>query len=622
MAKKKFKAEVDRLLKLIIHSLYSHSEIFLRELISNASDAIDKMNFLSLTDEQFKNEKFSGQIDISIDDEGNTLTIADNGIGMDAADLEANLGQIAHSGTREFLDALEAGAKKDSNLIGQFGVGFYSVFMVSNDVTVISRKAGSDTAYAWQSDGESGYSVKESSRETHGTTIIIKLNDENTEYAHSYRIENLIEKYSNHLAFPIFIHYKEKKFVGEGEERKETSELVSRQANSAKALWQRSKSDLKPEDYNEFYHTISHDQEDPLFYSHTRAEGTLEYTTLFYVPAKAPLDLFQANYKPGVKLYVKRVFITDDEKELLPVWLRFVRGIIDSEDLPLNVSREILQKNRILENIRSASVKKLLGEFKKLAETDKEKFITFIENYNKVLKEGLYIDYAYRDDLLNVVRFKSTAHESEWTSLKEYKERMDGEQKTIYYLCGEKESVVRANPLLAAYKKRGIEVLLLSDQVDEFVMPMLGQYEGLSFKAINNAEDDELFKDAKVEETDETKALTEKLKKALGDKVKDIRLTTRLEEVPAYIVSSVDGMTLQMAQMFKMMGQEAPESKPVLEVNPNHALVKAIGALTDEKAVAEYADVLLDGAYLAEGVLPKEPTRFAELMFKLLKYPA
>ncbi|MCL2521085.1 MAG: molecular chaperone HtpG [Spirochaetaceae bacterium] len=619
MAKKQFKAEVDRLLKLIIHSLYSNNEIFLRELISNASDAIDKMKFLTLTNEQFKTDSFAGQIDISLDTDAATITITDNGIGMNSDDLEENLGKIAHSGSSEFLAALEAGAKKDSNIIGQFGVGFYSVFMVSNNVTVISRKAGELEAHSWQSDGESGYTLSKAERDNHGTTIIIKLNDENKEFAHNYKIEELIERYSNHIAFPIFLHYTEKPFAKEGEEPKE--EAVDKQINSAKALWQLSKSQLKAEDYNEFYHTICHDSENPLFYSHTRAEGNLDYTTLFYIPAKAPFDLFQANYKAGVKLYVKRVFITDDEKELLPVWLRFVRGIIDSEDLPLNVSREILQKNKILESIRTASVKKLLSEFKKLSESEPEKFKTFIENYNKVLKEGLYIDFAYRPEILEVVRFKSTADTSEWTSLAAYKERMPQEQKNIYYITGEKENVVRANPLLAAYKEKGIEVLLLSDQVDEFVMPMLGQYEGLNFKAINSGEEDELFKDNKIEETAENKELADKLKEALGDKVEAVKLSSRLSDLPAVIVSGSNGVNLQMAQMFKMMGQEAPEGKPILEVNPNHALIKSLMSLSGDE-VKDYANILLDSAYLAEGVLPKEPANFAATIFKLLKQPS
>jgi molecular chaperone HtpG len=618
MAKKQFKAEVDRLLKLIIHSLYSNSEIFLRELISNASDAIDKMSLLSLTDETFKNTQFKGQIDITLNDKEHILTIADNGIGMNEADLEKNLGQIAHSGTREFLDKLEETAKKNSNLIGQFGVGFYSVFMVSNNVTVISRKAGEEDAYSWQSDGESGYTLGKAKRDDHGTTIIIKLNEESNDYSHSYRIESLIEKYSNHLAFPIFMHYTEKKFEGEGDKRTEKEEAVSKQANKAKALWLRNRKDITEEDYTEFYHSIAHDADAPLFYNHTKAEGNLEYSTLFYVPSKAPFDMFQANYKAGVKLYVKRVFITDDEKELLPVWLRFIRGVIDSEDLPLNVSREILQKNRILENIRTASVKKLLGEFKKMAETDKDKFTTLINNYNRVLKEGLYVDFSYRDELLEVVRYKSTANDSEWTSLKDYKERMPAEQKHIYYLVGEKEAVLRHNPLLASYQKRGIEVLLLNDNVDEFVMPMLGQFDGFDFKPINNAEEDELFKEDKITENAETQELAKKIKEALGNKVKEVKLSARLEEVPAYLVNDSGAVSAQMAQMFKMMGQEAPENKPIIEINPNHSVVKHLATLSGDE-LATYANLLLDSAYLAQGQLPGDSASFVKTLFKLLQ---
>lgn len=620
MAKKQFKAEVDKLLKLIIHSLYSHSEIFLRELVSNASDAIDKMKFLSLTDDKFKTDGFSPRIDITIDEANKTITIADNGVGMSEADLENNLGKIAHSGTKEFIEALEANAKKDSNLIGQFGVGFYSVFMVAKEVKVTSRKAGESDAFTWTSDGESGYTIEKASRDNHGTSIVIYLNDENSEYASSYRLESLIEKYSNHMAFPIFLHHLEKKYEGTGDDKKEIEEMVEKQVNSAKALWKRSKSELKDEDYNEFYHLISHDQEVPLMYNHTKAEGTLEYTTLFYVPKVAPLDMYQSNYRPGVKLYVKRVFITDDEKELLPVWLRFVRGVIDSEDLPLNVSREILQQNRILENIRSASVKKLLSEFNKLAEKDKAKYTEFINQYNRVLKEGLYIDYAHRDELLNVVRFKSTASD-EWTSLKEYKDRMPSEQKSIYYLIG-KTDTVKNSPLLSAYKKKGFEVLLLSDEVDEFVIPMVGKYGDIEFRAINRAEDDDVFKDEKAEETAENKEVMIKLLKALDGKVQDVRLSVRLEEEPSCIVNSTDSMSMQMAQMMKMMGQDAPEQKPILEINGKHDLVKALETIDDEDIIKDYATLLLDGAFLSDGIMPKDPNHLASLMFKLLKKPS
>lgn len=620
MSKKPFKAEVDRLLKLIIHSLYSHTEIFLRELISNASDALDKMKLLTLTDDQFKNEDFSPRIDVFLDEENHTLTIRDNGIGMSEGELNTNLGQIAHSGTAEFLSKLSGDGKKDSNLIGQFGVGFYSVFMAAKTVRVTSLRAGENQAYAWESDGESGYTIEKSEFEgKHGTNILITLNDEHHEYATRWRAENIIQRYSNHIAFPIFLHYQETKFEGQGEERKEFKQAMETQVNEAQALWTLPKSSLKEQDYVDFYHTFAHDNEDPLFYSHTKAEGNLEYTTLFYVPKKAPMDLFQANYQPGVKLYVKRVFITDDDKELLPVYLRFVRGVIDSQDLPLNVSREILQQNRILSNIRSASIKKLLGEFRKLAETDKEKFTIFIEQYNRVLKEGLYNDFAHKDDLLSVIRFKSTIG-TDWVSLAEYKDRMPEEQKDIYYLTGQNEQVVRSNSMLAAYKKKGIEVLLLSDEIDEFVIPMVREFQGKQLKAINLTENDSLFEDegGAIPDDENHKKLLERLQKQLENRVKEVRYSKRLEEAPACLVNSQDGLSVQMNRMFKMMGQDAPDAKPILELNAKHSVIEKLLKMDSDAELKDYGTMLLDAAYLAEGVLPKDPHIFASLIFKLL----
>ncbi|MGL4524661.1 MAG: molecular chaperone HtpG [Spirochaetia bacterium] len=618
MSKKPFKAEVDRLLKLIIHSLYSHHEIFLRELISNASDALDKMKLLTLTDEHFKGQEFVPQIDIELDENNHTLLIRDNGIGMSLDELNKNLGQIAHSGTAEFLEKLSGDSKKDSNLIGQFGVGFYSVFMVAKTVRVTSLRAGETQAHFWESDGETGYTVNKSEFEgKHGTSILITLTDEQHEYATRWRVQNIIETYSNHIAFPIFLHYLETKFKGEGENREEYKEQTRQQVNSAQALWTRSKSDLSEKDYMDFYHTIGHDTEDPLMYMHTKAEGSLEYTTLFYVPQKASFDLFQANYQPGVKLYVKRVFITDDDKELLPAYLRFVKGVIDSQDLPLNVSREILQQNRILSNIRGASIKKLLSEFKKLAETDKEKFKTFVTEYNRILKEGLYNDHAHREDLLAVIRFKSTAGE-EWTSLAEYKDRMSDEQKDIYYLIGQNEQVVRSSPLLAAYKKKGFEVLLLTDDIDEFVIPLVRDFDGKQLKAINLTENDELFddKEGAIPEDDDHKQLLEKLKKLLEGKVQDVRYSKRLEDVPACIVNSQDALGIQMQRMFKVMGQDSMDVKPVLELNAQHPVVDKILKLSDEDELKSYGIMLLDTALLAEGILPKDPHVFADLVFK------
>ncbi|MDD3058618.1 MAG: molecular chaperone HtpG, partial [Sphaerochaeta sp.] len=451
MEQKKFKTEVSELLQLIIHSLYSHKEIFLRELVSNSSDALDKLKYLTLTDEKLKGLAFEPRIDISFTEEGEhrTLTISDNGLGMSHDDLSDNLGTIASSGTKKFLASLTEEQKKDSNLIGQFGVGFYSAFMVAQKVEVVSRRAGEEQAWKWTSTGKGSYTLEEAERDSAGTSITLFLNEEGNEYANRWQIEQLVKKYSDHIAYPIFLSYDQTSYDDKKKDKdgkaEKTIEHKVEQINSSSALWRRSKSELTDEQYKEFYKQSSLDSEDPLFYIHTRAEGATEYTTLFYIPSKAPFDMYYADYKPGVKLYVKRVYITDDDKELLPSYLRFVRGVIDSEDLPLNVSREILQQNRVMSAIRTASVKKLLGEFQKIGEQNPELYAKFIEQYNRPLKEGLYSDYANRDALLDLVRFKSSSEEG-YVSLASYKERMSSEQKSIYYITGGKEATLKASP--------------------------------------------------------------------------------------------------------------------------------------------------------------------------------
>src|SRR5271163_1354616 len=433
MSKREFQTEVSQLLHLIIHSLYSHPEIFLRELISNSSDALDKLRHLTLTEEAYKALPFDPRIDLELVEEKKTLTIADTGIGMNEEELGSNLGTIARSATTNFFSQPSGDAKKDTNLIGQFGVGFYSAFMVADRIEVVSRKAGEEQAWRWISDGKTGYDIEPAERAVAGTTVLLHFNEEGEQYANSWRLKEIVKKYSNHIAFPIFLTY-DKSDWNEAE-KKSVKTRTTEQVNAASALWRRSKNELKDEDYKELYKSLTGDWEDPLFWFHTKAEGSLEYTTLFYVPAKAPLDLYQAEYKTGVKLYVKRVFIMDDARELLPQYLRFVRGIIDSEDLPLNVSREILQQNRILTNIRTASVKKILSELKNMAANQPELYLKFITEYNRPLKEGLYSDYANRETLLDLIRFKSTKVEG-LTSLAEVKSRMNPEQKSIYYITG------------------------------------------------------------------------------------------------------------------------------------------------------------------------------------------
>jgi molecular chaperone HtpG len=621
MSKHQFQTEVSQLLHLIIHSLYSHKEIFLRELISNSSDALDKLKYLTLTQDEYKKLAFDPRVDISFT-EGDTprLTVSDNGIGMNEEDLVENLGTIARSGTKNFLSKLTGDSKKDSNLIGQFGVGFYSSFMVADSVEVITRKAGEEKAYKWTSDGKGAYEISEAERDSFGTTVTLHLNEEGKEYASRWQIENVIKKYSNHVAFPIFLHYTATEFEGEGEERKEKKEDKIEQINSASAMWKRPKSELSDEDYKEFYKTLTHDYDEPLFWLHTQAEGTQEYTTLFYVPKKAPFDLYQADYKPGVKLYVKRVFITDDEKELLPVYLRFVRGIIDSEDLPLNVSREILQQNRILSAITSASTKKILGEFSRIAENTPETYKEFIEQFNRPLKEGLYSDFSNRDTLLELVRFKSTEVEG-FTSLAAYKERMGEDQKGIYYITGENEHTLRNSPLLEAYRAKGIEVLIMDDEIDEIVVPSVGTYKETPLKAVNKSgSSDDLKTEEDTQKQKEVEPLIKKIKEALGERVKEVVASSRLSDSPSCIVADESDPSVQMQHMLKAMGQkDLPDMKPILEVNPDHEIVKKLAGKKDDAALVEDISLLLlEQAMMVEGVELKEPAEFVKRLNRIM----
>jgi molecular chaperone HtpG len=619
MSKREFQTEVSQLLQLIIHSLYSHPEIFLRELISNSSDALDKLRHLTLTDEAFKQLAFTPRIDLSLDEENNTLTLADSGIGMTEEELTQNLGTIARSGTKNFLSQLSGDARKDSNLIGQFGVGFYSAFMVADKIEVVSRKAGEEAAYRWTSDGKTGFEIEPAARDAAGTTITLHLNDEGKQYANGWRLKEIVKKYSNHIAFPIFLTYDK----SEWNETEKKSEKVrtTEQVNAASALWRRSKSELTEEDYKELYKSVSGDPSDPLFWFHTKAEGSLEYTTLFFIPSKAPLDLYQAEYKVGVKLYVKRVFIMDDAKELLPQYLRFVRGIIDSEDLPLNVSREILQQNRVLTSIRTASVKKILSELKLAAQNQPEKYLEFIQEFNRPLKEGLYGDYANRETLLDLVRFKSTKVDG-LTSLAEVKERMVEGQKSLYYITGGSESLLRTSPLLEIYKKKGIEVLILDDDIDEIVFSGVDKYGELELKAVNKASTGEDLKDESEPEAakaDALKPLLDKIKATLGDRVKDVRASVRLADSPSCIVSDEEEPSLQMQQILRSMGQkDIPAPKPTLEINPDHEIVKKLLARTDDPVAEDAAWMLFDQALLMEGVPLPDPAAFVQRLNRVL----
>jgi len=613
----KFQTEVNQLLHLIVHSLYSHKEIFLRELVSNASDAMDKLKYLTLTDKRFKDLSFNPRIDIEFDQEkGKTLIVSDTGIGMNDEDLVENLGIIASSGTRHFLEKLTGDARKDANLIGQFGVGFYSSFMVSDKVVVISRKTGDEKAYKWISDGKNDYEIKETDREQNGTTVICHLNEEGKAFTNQWQIESIIKKYSNHIPFPIYLHYEETTY--EGEEKREKKDQKVTQINAASAFWKRPKSELNEEDYNEFYKTLTHDIEDPLVTLHTHAEGTLEYSTLFYIPKKAPFDMFHIDYRPGIKLYVKRVFITDDDKELMPPYLRFVRGIIDSEDLPLNISREMLQKNKILTNIKNTSVKKILNELKEMS-ADKEKYDSFYNEYRKPLKEGLYQDFTNRDTLLELIRFKSTKVKG-LTGLSDYKDRMQKDQKSVYYITGDNESTLRDSPLLEVYKQKDIEVLIMDDELDELVIPAVGKYRDNAFKSVNRSDAAEDLKSEKEnKDEEEISPLIEKMKEVLKDAVKDVRPSSRLSDSPSCIVADESDPTVRMQHIMKAMGQDGLDHiKPILEINPSHEIVKKLKGIEDKELFKDASWLLLEQAMLIEGAGVSSPTLFAKRLNTIL----
>jgi molecular chaperone HtpG len=617
MAKQEFQTEVSQLLQLIVHSLYSHPEIFLRELISNSSDALDKLRHLTLVDDAYKGVSFSPRIDLELDEEKQTLSVSDTGIGMNEEELVSNLGTIARSGTKNFLSQLSGDAKKDSNLIGQFGVGFYSAFMVADRVEVVSRKASDARAWRWVSDGKTGFDIEPTDRELPGTTVLLHFNDEGKQYANGWRLQEIVKKYSNHIAFPIFLTYDKSEW--DETEKKSVKKRVTEQVNAASALWRRPKSELKDEDYKELYKSIAGGWDDPLFWFHTKAEGTLEYTTLFFVPSKAPLDLYHAEYKGGVKLYVKRVFILDDSKDFLPQYLRFIRGIIDSEDLPLNVSREILQQNRTVTAIRTASVKKILSELKNIAEKQPDDYKKFIAEYNRPLKEGLYTDFANRETLLDLIRVKSTKVEG-LTSLAEVKSRMKDGQKAIYYLTGGNESLLRTSPLLEIYRKKDIEVLILDDEVDEIVFAGIDKYGDTEMKPVNKASTgDDLKDEAEPDKAEALKPLLEKLKSALGDRVKEVRASVRLADSPSCIVTDEEEPTMRMQQLMRAMGQkDMPASKPTLEINPDHEIVKKLQARPDDEVTKDAAWLLLDQALLLEGVPLEEPAAFVQRLNRMM----
>ncbi|CAM4164218.1 molecular chaperone HtpG [Campylobacter armoricus] len=601
-----FQTEVNQLLQLMIHSLYSNKEIFLRELISNASDALDKLSYLSVSNDAYKSLKFEPKIQINFNQEAKTLTISDNGIGMNKEDLINHLGTIAKSGTKSFLENLSGDAKKDSQLIGQFGVGFYSAFMVASKIEVLSKKALDDKAYLWTSDAN-GYEIEDAKKDEQGTCITLHLKDE--EFLNSYRIESIVEKYSNHIQFPIFMEKEEYLPLEEGE-KEPKKELKNTQINTASALWRQNKASLKADDYEKFYEQNFHDSNKPMLYIHTKAEGSIEYNSLFFIPAQAPFDLYRVDYKSGLKLYVKRVFISDDDKELLPTYLRFVRGIIDVEDLPLNVSREILQENKILKSVQEASVKKILAELKKFKEKDKENYLKFHENFGKVLKEGLYGFGENKDTIAKLLYFKNSDKE-ELIDLEEYKQNLAEGQKEIFYISGKNEKLLRNSPLLESYKQKNINVLLLDEEIDTIVMPMMNEFEGLKFSAINHLTSEEISEEQKAEFA----PLLIKIKEVLKDEVEEVKLSQRLSNSPSCIVYDQNKPDFAMQQILKQMGQEQ-QVKPILEINPNHEILKALKE--NDTLTNEMAHILLNMAKLSEGMGIDNPSEFNNALNKII----
>ncbi len=614
-----FQTEVNQLLQLMIHSLYSNKEIFVRELVSNASDACDKLRFEAISNDALYEGDSELRIEVEFDEEANTVTLRDNGIGMNRTEVIDNIGTIAKSGTKEFLSKMTGDAAKDSNLIGQFGVGFYSAFIVADKVTLTTRRAGDkvNKAVIWESDGQSGFTLEDTKKETHGTEIVLHLKEEEKEFANGWRLRNVISTYSDHIPLPV-------KMLKADEEGKLTEEWEV--VNKANALWTEPKSALKDEDYQEFYKHISHDYENPLAWSHNHVEGNLEYKSLLYIPAKAPFDLWEPEQKNGIKLYVQRVFIMDDTKNLMPNYMRFVRGVIDSSDLPLNVSREILQSNKTVESMRKASVKKVLGLLEKMGKNEKEQYQKFWNEFGKVIKEGPGEDFANKEQIAKLLRFSTTESdvEEQTVTLEDYVSRMKDEQEEIFYITADSFTSAKNSPHLEVFRKKGIEVLLLSDRVDEWLTQGLQEFDGKKLQSVAKGELDlgkfDSEEDKKEQEQAEEKAgsVIKHLKEVLGDKVEDVRVSHRLTSSPSCIVLNEQDMALYMQNLMKQAGHEMPESKPVLEINPTHPLIERMEAETDDEQFSDWADILFDQALLAEGAQLEDPAGFVSKLNKLM----
>ncbi|MBK9446661.1 MAG: molecular chaperone HtpG [Betaproteobacteria bacterium] len=615
-----FQAEVKQLLHLMIHSLYSNKEIFLRELVSNASDACDKLRFEALDNAALYEGESELKIRVAYDKAARTITISDNGIGLSRDEAIAHLGTIAKSGTREFFSALTGDQAKDANLIGQFGVGFYSSFIVADKVTVVSRRAGQnkDQAVKWESGGEGDFSVEMVEKEGRGTDVTLHLREGEDEFLGGWKLKSILKKYSDHITLPILM---------KKEEWKDGAQVMTDEdetVNQASALWARSKSEITDEQYKEFYKHVAHDFDDPLAWSHARVEGKQEYTQLLYIPARAPFDMFERTARHGVKLYVKRVFIMDDAEQLMPLYMRFVRGVVDSANLPLNVSREILQESKAIESIKGGCVKKVLGMIEDMAENDAEKFAKFWGEFGKVLKEGVGEDHANKERIAKLLRFASTHNDTpaETVSLADYIGRMKEGQEKIYYVTAETFTAAKNSPHLEIFRKKGIEVLLLAERVDEWVVGSLTEFDGKALQSVaKGGLDLGSLEDAKdKEETEkaagEYKELIEKIKTELGDKVKDVRVTHRLTDSPSCLVADEHDLGGNLARILKAAGQKAPASQPILEINPNHPAVQRLKY--EETRFSDWANLLLEQATLAEGGALEDPAGFVKRINDLM----
>ena len=622
-----FATETKQLLNLMIHSLYSNKEIFLRELISNASDACDKLRFEALSDDALYEGDNELKIRIEFDKEANTVTLTDNGIGMSREEVIENLGTIARSGTRAFMESMTGDQQKDSNLIGQFGVGFYSSFIVADKVTVTTRRAGltSEHGVCWESAGEGDYTLENVESAERGSQIVLHLREDSKEFADGWRLRSVIRKYSDHITLPIIMQKDEPPMGADEEDKDETVVPEDETVNKASALWARSKSEITDEEYNEFYKHVSHDFEEPLLHSHSRVEGKMEYTSLLYIPKRAPFDLWDRERRSGIKLYVKRVFIMDDAEHLMPNYLRFVKGIIDSNDLPLNVSREILQHNKAIDAMKNGSVKKVLGMMEKLAKDDNEKYLAFWKEFGKVLKEGPGEDFANRDQIAKLLRFSTTHTDSEDqnVALQEYVERMQEGQEAIYYITADSFAAAKNSPHLEVLRKKGIEVILMYDRVDEWLSSGLTEFDGKPLKSVAKGEldlgklEDEEEKKEQEKVAEDYKDLAAKVTKSLGEKVKEVRMTNRLTNSPACLVTEDHEMSANLERILKQVGQDAPDIKPIMELNPQHPLVKRLEGESDTR-FDDLAMLLFNQALLAEGGQLEDPATFVAKLNEML----